>query len=208
MTSITAKTSLTGRSAQITRMLSLALLLSTGPLASAAFAQSAGTAPQVDSDVTTPPPVTDAPVTDATPGSPEAAEDPALPDFAPQDSGQNIIGSEVTVGDSADDTEAGSLLASIESTAENADRVKLVWTIDKIDVVYVSEVLGETPSEEIDAAIRENAAAAQELQRALEASAIFYNALESQDILLRDIVAVEFKSDTEIVIFVSGEPPL
>jgi hypothetical protein len=205
MTSITAKTSLTGRSAQITRMLSLALLLSTGPLASAAFAQSAGTAPQVDSDVTTPPPVTDAPVT---PGSPEAAEDPALPDFAPQDSGQNIIGSEVTVGDSADDTEAGSLLASIESTAENADRVKLVWTIDKIDVVYVSEVLGETPSEEIDAAIRENAAAAQELQRALEASAIFYNALESQDILLRDIVAVEFKSDTEIVIFVSGEPPL
>jgi N-methylhydantoinase B len=59
----------------------------------------------------------------------------------------------------------------------------------------------------LDYAEAQSRDAIRELQTAIEASAIFYHAIDSHQVLLRDVVAVEFGDDDSITIFAAGENP-
>lgn len=91
---------------------------------------------------------------------------------------------------------------AIGRSAENAAEIRRRFNIGKVDIVLV-EGLSDSDSP-LAATISDNADAIGNLRMEIEGSAIFYHAVASERILLRDVMAVEFGDDDDVVIFVAA----
>lgn len=119
---------------------------------------------------------------------------------------ETIVGGEVNTEEKSAQAESKRVLASIGNSLEAAQKVRRAFNIDEVDIIFLPEV-GEGVSG-IAEAREANAEAIEELQLAIEGSAIFYHALDSREILVRDVVALEFgEDDLTATIFVAGEAP-
>lgn len=115
-----------------------------------------------------------------------------------------IIGSEVTTGEEQASDDETRIIAAVERTAENATEVRKKFSLDGLEIIFLAD-LGK--DSDVDAAIEEYQPRIVELREAIEGSAMFYHAVNSQRILLRDIVALEFDDSNGVTIFVSGSKP-
>ena len=117
-----------------------------------------------------------------------------------------IVGSDVKTGEKSAVDESERVIAAIEATMDNAQLVRRAFNIDEVEIVFLPEV-GEGDSG-ITEKREEFADQIVELQQSIEGSAIFYHAVDSRQILVRDIVAVEFGDENRTVtIFVAGAAP-
>jgi TolA-binding protein len=134
------------------------------------------------------------------------AASPALSQsFEIQDSSENIADSEISVGDEQAAEHLDDLLQSIEDLRASIDRVKIITNTERIDVVYLRDMIESAPAE-LEQAIEENNALILELQKGLEASAIFYNALMSQEVNIPDVVSIRL-DEPNATIYVRGVAP-
>lgn len=90
---------------------------------------------------------------------------------------------------------------AIGRTAESAAEVRKRFNIGKLDIVFV-EGLADQDSP-LAQAIETHAASIEALRKEIEGSAIFYHAIDSKQVLLRDVVAVEFGDGDSVTIFVA-----
>lgn len=127
-------------------------------------------------------------------------------DFQRPDAAENIADSEISVEDTNAAERADELLATIGALPESVDRIKIITTMEKIDVVYLSDLVGESAPKEITEAIEASKDRILQLQKAIESSAIFYNALTSREVNISDVVSIELK-EPNATIFVRGVPP-
>ncbi|MBX3532044.1 MAG: hypothetical protein KF849_15670 [Rhizobiaceae bacterium] len=112
-----------------------------------------------------------------------------------------IIDAPVVTEDKPVAEENERIAAAIGSAAENAEKIRKLFNIGKVDIVLV-EGLAEQGSP-LAGAIESHAATIEALRKEIEGSAIFYHALDSQQVLLRDVVAVEFGNEDAVTIFVA-----
>lgn len=126
--------------------------------------------------------------------------------FENQDASENIADSEITVEDTKAAERADDLLQTIGSLNESIDRVKIITNMEKIDVAYLSDLIGADAPTEVEKAIEANSERISELQKALEASAIFYNALTSRNVNIPDVVSIAL-DEPNATIFVRGVAP-
>jgi Fic family protein len=127
--------------------------------------------------------------------------------FENQDASEAIAGSEISVGDTTASERLDALLAAIERVPEVTDRIKVMSDTNSIEVVYLSDAItGEAPAE-LEQAITDNDERITGLQEALQASAIFYNALTSQDVNIPDVVAADIVDERDAIIYVRGVAP-
>lgn len=126
--------------------------------------------------------------------------------FDNQDASENIADSEISVDDTKAAERTGELLENLASLPETTDRIKIITTMDRIDVVYLSDLIGENAPKEVREAIEANDERIDGLQQALEGSALFYNALSSRNVNLADVVTVRLE-EPDATIFVRGVPP-
>lgn len=137
------------------------------------------------------------------------AANPAMPLLAQgldrEEAIESIVGSDVETEQHAAEDEQERVVAAIENAMDSAERVRKAFNMNELKIVFLPDV-GESASE-IDAAIEENQEAIEALRQAIEGSALFYHAVDSRQILLRDIFALEFGDDGDATIFVAGEDP-
>lgn len=126
--------------------------------------------------------------------------------FDRPDASENIADSEILVEDANAAEEMDDLLESVDALPENIDRVKIITNMERIDVVYLTDMIGENAPEEVEQAIADNETRIDQLQKAIEASAIFYNALASRDVNIPDVVSIEL-DEPNASIYVRGVPP-
>lgn len=117
-----------------------------------------------------------------------------------------IVGSDVKTEEKAVSAETDRLLAAIDNTVANASEVRRKYSLDTVEIVFLPE-LAEGTRPDIEAAMAENEAAIEELRQSIEGSAMFYHAVDSRDVLLRDIIALEFDDNNGVTIFVAGTAP-
>ncbi|MEO3997378.1 hypothetical protein [Mesorhizobium sp. CAU 1732] len=116
-----------------------------------------------------------------------------------------IVGSDVTTGEENSAADEGRIVAAIENTAANISEVRKKFSLDKVEIVFLSDLGdGQTP---VEAKLEERKADVTELQKSIEGSAMFYHAVDSRQILLRDVVALEFDDNNGVTIFVAGSDP-
>ncbi len=127
--------------------------------------------------------------------------------FDNQDASETIAGSEISVDDTTASERLDALLAAIERVPEVTDRIKVMSDTNSIEVVYLSDAISSEAPDELEQAIAENDERITGLQQALQASAIFYNALTSQGVNIPDVVAVDIVDERDAIIYVRGIAP-
>lgn len=113
-----------------------------------------------------------------------------------------IVGSDVKTEEAPIDEEVGRILAAIERTSENAERVRKAFNLESLEIVFVHDL--EKPRSEIEKAVTEHQPEIETLRDSIEGSAMFYHAINSRRILVQDVVAVEFADEEAATVFVNG----
>jgi hypothetical protein len=118
-----------------------------------------------------------------------------------------IIGSKVTEEqvDAAADPER--VIAAIEKTPDNISTVRKTTNLDTVDIVFLPDaaITEGGPPREIAAKVEERKDEIAELRQELEGNAMLYHAIDSRQVLMRDVLAVEFE-DARVVIYAAAKP--
>jgi hypothetical protein len=119
-----------------------------------------------------------------------------------------IIGTEVQEEESQATADSDKVIAAIEKTGESISTVRKTSKLDKVDIVFLSDAAATEggPPPEIEAKIKEHEEEIAELRQELEGNAMLYHAIDSRQILLRDVLAVEFDDQNGVVIYAAAKP--
>lgn len=115
-----------------------------------------------------------------------------------------IVGSDVKTEETRAKADTVRIVSAIANTRENAERVRKTFNLDELEIVFVPDI-GEEESA-IDDAIAKNKDEVEALHEAIEGGALFYHAVNSRSIMMRDVIAMEYKDNNRVTIFVSGSP--
>ena len=120
---------------------------------------------------------------------------------------ETIIGSEVTEEQVEAAAEPERVIAAIEKTAENISTVRTTTALDKVDIVFLPDaaITEGGPPKEIADKIEERKGEIAKLRQELEGNAMLYHAIDSRQVLMRDVLAVEFE-DAGVVIYAAAKP--
>lgn len=137
------------------------------------------------------------------PGMSLAQQSPAT-----QESLDTIIGTEVQEEATEAAADPGRVIAAIEKTAESISLVRKASNLARVDIVFLADSAqteGGPPAEIVDK-IKEHEAEIIELRKEVEGNAMLYHAIDSRQILMRDVLAVEFDDENGVVIYAAAKP--
>lgn len=117
---------------------------------------------------------------------------------------KSIIDAEVKTAEKPLAQEQQRIADAIGRSRENAEQIRKLTNVDELEIVLVPDLSRkDTP---LAARIEANRDAIDELRETIEGSAIFFHAIDSRNVLLRDVVAVEFGDRAHVTVFAVGEP--
>jgi hypothetical protein len=118
-----------------------------------------------------------------------------------------IIGSEVQEEKQEAAADTDRVIKAIETTAENISTVRKTSVLDKVDIVFLidSAAAEGGPPPAIAEKLEEHKAEIAQLRQELEGNAMLFHAINSRQILPRDVLAVEFEN-RDVVIYVAAKP--
>ena len=120
-----------------------------------------------------------------------------------------IVGSDVKAEEARASADAGKVIAAIEKTGENISTVRKTSEVDKVDIVFLFDaaISEGGPPPEIDAKVKEHEAEVAQLRQEIEGKPMTpYHALDLRQVLLRDVLAVNFDGANGIVIYAAAKP--
>ncbi|MDZ7600244.1 MAG: hypothetical protein U1A06_02575 [Hoeflea sp.] len=127
---------------------------------------------------------------------------------ADQEAVDRIVGSEVNEEQVRSEAGDDRVIVAIENLAENIDIVRKLTTLDRVDIVYMpgsSQIEGGPPAK-IAAKLSEHSETVDTLRRELEGNALLYHAINSKNVLVQDVLAVEFDGEKSLIIFAAAKP--
>ncbi|MDQ2705001.1 MAG: hypothetical protein M3Y43_07540 [Pseudomonadota bacterium] len=127
---------------------------------------------------------------------------------ATQQSLDTIIGTQVQEEEAQAAADPGRVIAAIDKTADSIARVRKTSSLDKVDIVFLADstVTDGGPPAEIADKVQNHEAEISELRQEIEGNAMLYHALDSRQILMRDVLAVEFDDRNGVIIYAAAKP--
>ena len=119
-----------------------------------------------------------------------------------------IIGTEVQEEEARASADASKVIAAIEKTREQIALVRKTSSLDKVDIVFLADAAATEggPPPEIEIKVKEHEADIAELRKEIEGNAMLFHAINSRQILPRDVLAVEFDGANGVVIYAAAKP--
>ena len=119
-----------------------------------------------------------------------------------------IVGSDVQEEESQATADAGKIIAAIEKTPDSIAAVRKTSNLDKVDIVFLADatVAEGGPPAAIEKKVKEHEAEIAELRKEIEGNAMLYHAIDSRRVLTRDVLAVDFKDDRNVIIYAAAKP--
>lgn len=114
---------------------------------------------------------------------------------------ESIIGSEVQTGEASAEADAERVVTAIENSLETTQEVRRRFNLDEVQIVVLSDIDGADGV--VADAVDENIDMIRDLRIAIEGSAMFFHAIDSRQILLDNVIALEFDGD-DVTIFAIG----
>ena len=136
------------------------------------------------------------------------AMSPAIAQALDDSARETIIGSEVGEEQVEAAADPQRVIAAIEKTPENIPAVRKTIKLDKVEIVYLPDAAAAEggPPPAIARKVEERKDEIAELRQEIEGNAMLYHAIDSRQVLLRDVLAVEF-DDTGVLIYAAAKPP-
>ncbi|MGD9920880.1 MAG: hypothetical protein AB7V13_05445 [Pseudorhodoplanes sp.] len=118
-----------------------------------------------------------------------------------------IIGSKVQEEQVEAAADMDRVIKAIETTADSIGTVRKTTALDLVDIVFLTDAAASEggPPAAISAKLEEHKEEIAQLRQELEGNALLYHAIDSRQILLRDILAVEFFG-RDVVIYAATKP--
>jgi len=119
-----------------------------------------------------------------------------------------IIGSEVNEQETTATADPARVMAAIDKSVENADRVRKLTQANGVDIVFLSDstAVEGGPPPEIEAKLKERDAEVSQLRKELESNALLYYAIDSRQVMMRDVLAIEIGDDQAVMIYAAAKP--
>jgi hypothetical protein len=119
-----------------------------------------------------------------------------------------IVGSEVHEKQARAAAEPEKVISAIEKTAESAATVRKISKLDEVDIVFLTDAAmtegGPPPA--VEAKLQQHREELKQLRNEIEGNAMLYHAVDSRQILVKDILAVEFDHANRVVIYAAAKP--
>lgn len=129
---------------------------------------------------------------------------PMAQGLSAQEAIESIIGSQVQVEEQAGSS-TEDVLHAIENAAETAMEARAVFRLDTVTIVFVPEA--DQEGSQIAEAVAENRSSIRSLRQAVQGNAMLFHSLDSQSILLDDVLGIDFATRGEAKIYVAGDDP-
>lgn len=118
---------------------------------------------------------------------------------------ETIIGSDVKTEEARVESDQDRVMAAIEKTSQTIPAVRKAFNVNEVDIVFLPDL--EAKGSKVQAAIEEHEEQIEDLRKAIEGSAMLFHAVDSRQVLLRNVVALEFSENDAVTIFVAGKDP-
>lgn len=115
-----------------------------------------------------------------------------------------IVDAEIKTAERPLDEERQRIVEAIGQSRQNATLIRKLTNVDEVEIVVVPDL--EAEGSPLAARIEADREAIGELRQAIEGSAIFFHAVDSRGVLLRDVVAVEIDAGGTVTVFAGGKP--
>ncbi|WP_439604970.1 hypothetical protein [Shinella sp.] len=112
-----------------------------------------------------------------------------------------IIGSDVKTEETTVEATAERIIAAIAGTADATSAVRTRFNLGEVDIVLLTNLA--EPNNPVASAIEENLEAIQALRTEIEGSAMFYHAIDSNNVILQNVIALEFDGE-DVTIFAAA----
>jgi preprotein translocase subunit SecF len=119
-----------------------------------------------------------------------------------------IIGSEVSEQETTATADPAKVMSAIDKAGENADKVRKLTQANRVEIVFLSDSTASEggPPPEIEAKLKERDAEVTQLRKELEGNALLYYAIDSRQVLMRDVLAIEIGDDQTVMIYAAAKP--
>lgn len=119
-----------------------------------------------------------------------------------------IIGSEVHEQESSATADPGKIVAAIDKAQETANAVRKVTNVASVEIVFLTDSAATDggPPAEIQAKLKERETEIGALRQEIEGNALLFHAIDSKQVLMRDVLAVEIDDDQRVVVYAAGKP--
>lgn len=122
---------------------------------------------------------------------------------------QRIVGSEIREDEVAAAADEDQVVLAIENTAENVSKVRKTTSVEQVDIVFLSDAAPSEggPPRKLAKALETHKTEITRLQLEIEGNALLFHAINSRRLLLRDLLAMEFRPSGRVVIYAAAKPP-
>ena len=119
-----------------------------------------------------------------------------------------IVGSQVREQESTASADHGKILEAIDKAGESAEAVRKVTDVKSVDIVFLPDaaVTEGGPPSEIDAKLKERDAEITSLRQEIEGNALLFHAIDSRQVLMRDVLGIEIGDDKRVVVYAAAKP--
>lgn len=119
-----------------------------------------------------------------------------------------IVGSEVREQESTASADHGKILEAIDKAAESAEAVRKVTDVRSVDIVFLPDAAATEggPPSKIDAKLKEREADITTLRQEIEGNALLFHAIDSRQVLMRDVLGIEIGNDRRVVVYAAAKP--
>lgn len=118
-----------------------------------------------------------------------------------------IVGTPVHQEETRAAADPNKVIAAIDKSADNISTVRKTTMLDQVDIVFLADAAATEggPPDAIQAKLAEREADVERLRQEIEGSAMLYHAINSRQVLVRDVLAIEFQ-DSKAVIYAASKP--
>jgi hypothetical protein len=119
-----------------------------------------------------------------------------------------IVGSEVREQESTASADHGKIVEAIDRAGESAEAVRKVTDVRSVDIVFLPDaaVTEGGPPSEIEAKLKERESEITSLRQEIEGNALLFHAIDSRQVLMRDVLGIEIGDDKRVVVYAAAKP--
>lgn len=119
-----------------------------------------------------------------------------------------IVGTPVKQEEATASAMQTKVLAAIEQTGENLSNVRKASNAERVEIVFLSDAAREAGGlpPEIQNGVKKHEDEIVRLRQEIEANALLFHAIDSRRVLMQDVVAVDFETPANIVIYAAARP--
>lgn len=118
-----------------------------------------------------------------------------------------IVGAAVEEQETTAEADPERLIAAIDNAGENARAVRMLTQAPRVDIVFLADatIAEGGPPDAIVAKLQEKDAEVAALRQEIEGNALLYHAIDSRQVLMRDVLAVEIGDDA-VIVYAAAKP--